>query len=142
MADESGQAFRRHEIVHVFDDPGSADLTANVDFAYMKEALAGVGKPFPIPKPNIILTFLPLKATPHGPINQRSFLTSLGLAPRLDRLLQSAPTRERKVEIANAARRLVDERGMGGEYQFLGVTPRRVVEEVVKEGEEVYPFEA
>lgn len=44
MADGCGQAFRKHEIVHVFDDPGSADLTANVDFAYMKEALAGVGK--------------------------------------------------------------------------------------------------
>jgi hypothetical protein len=46
------------------------------------------------------------------------------------------------VEIANAARRLVDEDGMGGEYQFLGVTPRRVAEEGVKEGEGVYPFEA
>jgi hypothetical protein len=46
------------------------------------------------------------------------------------------------VEIANAARRLVDERGMGGEYQFLGVTPRRAVEEGEKDGEGVYPFEA
>jgi hypothetical protein len=52
------QAFRRHEIVHVFDDPGSADLTANVDFAYMKEALAGVGKPISHLHRNIILTFL------------------------------------------------------------------------------------
>jgi SAM-dependent MidA family methyltransferase len=30
--------------VHVFDDPGSADLTANVDFAYLKESLEGVGE--------------------------------------------------------------------------------------------------
>ncbi|GHJ86517.1 hypothetical protein NliqN6_2919 [Naganishia liquefaciens] len=116
----SFRAFRRHEIVHVFDDPGSADLTANVDFAYMKEALAGV-------------------ATPHGPINQRSFLTSLGLAPRLDRLLQSAKTKEQKIQIANAARRLVQEDGMGGEYQFLGITPRPAGSQAVEE--EVYPFE-
>ena len=40
----STQAFRRHEIVHVFDDPGKADLTANVDFAYLKESLEGVGE--------------------------------------------------------------------------------------------------
>ncbi|KAJ9101897.1 hypothetical protein QFC21_003237 [Naganishia friedmannii] len=119
----SFRAFRRHEIVHVFDDPGSADLTANVDFAYMKEALRGA-------------------ATPHGPINQRTFLTSLGLAPRLDKLLQSAKTKERKLEIANAARRLVDVNGMGGEYQFLGITPRKAVPaEQPKQLTPVYPFE-
>ncbi|KAJ9116851.1 hypothetical protein QFC22_004508 [Naganishia vaughanmartiniae] len=119
----SFRAFRRHEIVHVFDDPGSADLTANVDFAYMKEALEGA-------------------ATPHGPINQRTFLTSLGLAPRLDKLLQSAKTKERKLDIANAARRLVNENGMGGEYQFLGITPKNAVaEDQSKQPTPVYPFE-
>lgn len=63
----------------------------------------------------------------------------MGLAPRLDQLLQSATTKERKVQIANAARRLVEEDGMGGEYQFLGITPRKVGEEHVDEA--VYPFE-
>jgi NADH dehydrogenase [ubiquinone] 1 alpha subcomplex assembly factor 7 len=131
-----GQAFRKHEIVHVFDDPGSADLTANVDFAYMKEALRGVGKSPSLPFP-IKHLHPQFPATPHGPINQRTFLTALGLAPRLDRLLQSAPTRERRGEIAGAARRLVQEDGMGGEYQFLGITPK-----VRGKGEKgVYPFE-
>lgn len=37
------QAFRKHKIVDVFDQPGSSDLTANVDFAYLKESLKGVG---------------------------------------------------------------------------------------------------
>jgi NADH dehydrogenase [ubiquinone] 1 alpha subcomplex assembly factor 7 len=135
------QAFRGHQIVNVFDDPGSADLTANVDFAYLKESLAGVGA---CDSTNsVCLAWLTstrppaLVALPHGPIAQRDFLMSLGLAPRLDRLLQSAATRERKVEIAQAARRLVDADGMGGEYKFLGVTPPR------PEGgaEPVYPFE-
>ncbi len=71
-------------------------------------------------------------ALPHGPINQRDFLISLGLAPRLDRLLQSAPTTERKIDIAQAARRLVDVNGMGGEYKFMGFTPEGV--------DKVYPF--
>jgi hypothetical protein len=28
----------------VFDEPGSADLTANVDFAYLREAITGSGQ--------------------------------------------------------------------------------------------------
>lgn len=74
---------------------------------------------------------------PHGPISQRDFLIALGLAPRLDRLLQSASTRERKVEIAQAARRLIDADGMGDEYKFLGVTPTSRSE---GRAESVYPF--
>jgi NADH dehydrogenase [ubiquinone] 1 alpha subcomplex assembly factor 7 len=38
------QAFRHHKIVNVFDTPGSADLTANVDFAYLREAMQGKGE--------------------------------------------------------------------------------------------------
>lgn len=38
------QAFRQHKIVHIFDRPGSSDLTANVDFKYLQEALAGTGE--------------------------------------------------------------------------------------------------
>jgi NADH dehydrogenase [ubiquinone] 1 alpha subcomplex assembly factor 7 len=38
------QAFQRHKIVDVFHQPGMCDLTANVDFAYLKEALATAGE--------------------------------------------------------------------------------------------------
>ena len=37
------QAFRDHKIVDVFEEPGSADLTANVDFAYLREAISDLG---------------------------------------------------------------------------------------------------
>jgi NADH dehydrogenase [ubiquinone] 1 alpha subcomplex assembly factor 7 len=37
------QAFKGHKIVDVFHRPGECDLTANVDFAYLKEAFAGLG---------------------------------------------------------------------------------------------------
>lgn len=92
-------------------------------------------------KDEVKLTCFCFLATPHGPINQRTFLTSLGLAPRLDKLLQSAKTKERKLDIANAARRLVDENGMGGEYQFLGITPRAVPKDESKPPAPVYPFD-
>ncbi|KAH9921907.1 S-adenosyl-L-methionine-dependent methyltransferase [Fomitopsis serialis] len=55
-----------HKIVDVFDRPGECDLTVNVDFAYLKEALAGV-------------------ATPLGPLAQGSFLTHMGLAARIEK---------------------------------------------------------
>lgn len=31
-------------MVDVFDKPGTADLTANVDFAYLKESIDGLGE--------------------------------------------------------------------------------------------------
>jgi NADH dehydrogenase [ubiquinone] 1 alpha subcomplex assembly factor 7 len=37
------QAFKDHKIMDVFHRPGECDLTANVDFAYLKEAFAGLG---------------------------------------------------------------------------------------------------
>lgn len=38
------QAFKNHAIVDVFEQPGTADLTANVDFAYLKESLVNTGE--------------------------------------------------------------------------------------------------
>jgi SAM-dependent MidA family methyltransferase len=37
------QAFKDHKIVDIFNQPGKCDLTANVDFAYLKESLVGLG---------------------------------------------------------------------------------------------------
>lgn len=89
-------------------------MTANVDFAYLRESLAGT------------------HTRSLGPINQSKFLLSLGLEPRLSKLLDSAASAERKEDIRKAAARLIDPLGMGSQYQVMGVVP---------EGEEeVYPF--
>lgn len=45
------------------------------------------------------------------------------------------------MEIARAARRLVEEDGMGGEYQFLGITPKTVGKGGDEDKVAVYPFE-
>jgi NADH dehydrogenase [ubiquinone] 1 alpha subcomplex assembly factor 7 len=37
------QAFKGHALVDPFGCPGQADLTANIDFAYLAEALKGIG---------------------------------------------------------------------------------------------------
>ncbi|KAG8678162.1 hypothetical protein FRC08_018012 [Ceratobasidium sp. 394] len=41
----SFRAFQKHKLVDVFHQSGMCDLTANVDFACLKEALATTGKP-------------------------------------------------------------------------------------------------
>jgi len=37
------RAFRDHKIVDIFESPGLSDMTANVDFAYLIEAMNGAG---------------------------------------------------------------------------------------------------
>ena len=37
------QAFKDHKIVSVFHRPGECDLTTNVDFAFLKEAVKDLG---------------------------------------------------------------------------------------------------
>ncbi|WVR05590.1 hypothetical protein IAU60_002609 [Kwoniella sp. DSM 27419] len=113
----SFRAFQNHKIVDTFDDPGNADLTANVDFAYLRESLAGTS------------------TTALGPIPQSQFLLSLGLQPRLRKLIDSAPE-DRRDDISKAAQRLIDPLGMGAQYQVMGI------DSAAAEGSEVYPFPA
>ncbi|EIM90675.1 DUF185-domain-containing protein [Stereum hirsutum FP-91666 SS1] len=98
----SFRAFKDHKIVDPLLTPGQCDLTANVDFAYLKEAMKGTG----------VRTL--------GSITQSTFLTRMGLDIRLNALKQRAP-KERADVIEGAAKRLVDKMGMGKEYRVLGI---------------------
>ncbi|WVQ96988.1 hypothetical protein IAU59_004097 [Kwoniella sp. CBS 9459] len=114
----SFRAFKNHKIVDVFDDPGNADLTANVDFAYLRESLEGTS------------------TTALGPIPQSQFLLSLGLQPRLRKLIDSAPE-DRREDITKGAKRLIDPLGMGAQYQVMGISSGPA-----EAGQEIYPFPA
>ncbi|KAK0205044.1 S-adenosyl-L-methionine-dependent methyltransferase [Desarmillaria ectypa] len=100
---DSFRAFKGHQIVDVFDRPGECDLTANVDFGYIKEAIG-----------DLVPTY--------GPLPQSQFLVSMGLEARVNMLIRSAKTEERAEDIRKAAQRLVDETGMGKEYKVLGIS--------------------
>lgn len=102
----SFRAFRNHRIVDVFDQPGRSDLTSNVDFAYLKEAI------------------LPIAQT-LGPMTQRDFLLRMQFNARLQGLVSQAPAK-RAEEIQSAGSRLIDPRGMGTQYKIMGVIPQRV----------------
>ncbi|KIK10229.1 hypothetical protein K443DRAFT_126999 [Laccaria amethystina LaAM-08-1] len=111
----STKAFSNHKLVDVFDQPGDCDLTANVDFAYLREAVEDL-------------------VTVHGPIPQYMFLEKMGLQLRLDSLVRAAKAEARKTAIRDAAERLVNKSGMGTEYKVMGLTT------VAKDGEKVWPF--
>ncbi|KAH8117956.1 DUF185-domain-containing protein [Phellopilus nigrolimitatus] len=119
------RAFRKHKVVDVFELPGHCDLTANVDFAFLKEAIGDA-------------------ATSHGPIPQRAFLQNMNIEARVAQLTLAARQRKANADadalaVARAARRLVDPAGMGEQYKVLGVTGTGV--RALADGEEtVWPF--
>ncbi|GAA5848813.1 hypothetical protein JCM9279_002952 [Rhodotorula babjevae] len=110
----SWRGFRKHQVVDPLTEPGHTDLTANVDFSYLAESMNEF-------------------ASTHGPLPQSRFLTSLGLQPRLAGLLRGASTDDRRKEIESAAKRLVDQGGMGSQYKVMAVTP--------KGAKDVFPFD-
>ncbi|KAI0091038.1 S-adenosyl-L-methionine-dependent methyltransferase [Irpex rosettiformis] len=99
----SFRAFKGHKIVDVFHRPGECDLTINVDFAYLKDAIA-----------DLAMTL--------GPLPQGMFLTRMGLRLRVEALKKVAKSEKRKTDIENAAKRLVDATGMGSQYQVLAIS--------------------
>uniref|UniRef100_A0A0W0G7W7 Protein arginine methyltransferase NDUFAF7 n=1 Tax=Moniliophthora roreri TaxID=221103 RepID=A0A0W0G7W7_MONRR len=111
--DNSRRAFKDHEIVDFFHRPGECDLTANVDFAYLREAM---------------IDLVPV----YNPLTQSQFLQSMGLKERLIKLLErnrGDPDKAKRIE--EAALRLVSPSGMGGQYSVMGVSSN---------GGTAYPF--
>jgi NADH dehydrogenase [ubiquinone] 1 alpha subcomplex assembly factor 7 len=97
------QALRRHRFHDPLDEPGTADITAHVDFAALGRAATEGG------------------AIVHGPVPQGTFLESLGIAARATALLAGA-TPEQSREVATAHRRLVDPAEMGTLFKVMAVT--------------------
>jgi SAM-dependent MidA family methyltransferase len=94
------QAVKGHRPVPVLADPGSADLTAHVDFQALAEAAA------------------PAHAT--ETTTQGSFLRSLGIELRAERLASHTP---QKAEVLlRACRRLIDPSGMGTLFKVRALT--------------------
>lgn len=102
---ETLQALKGHAPVDPLNDPGSADITAHVDFAALARAATEAG------------------GHVHGPTTQAAFLGRLGLAARTQALVASRPDLAEQTRAASA--RLVDpaRTGMGTLFKVLAVTP-------------------
>ena len=101
-AGETLQAVRQHRAHDILEAPGTADLTAHVDFASLMETARATG------------------ATVHGPIGQGRFLRRLGLDVRADGLLSQA-TEDQIRDIESARHRLTDAEEMGTLFQVMAV---------------------
>lgn len=144
----SFRAFKDHKLVDPLQEPGSADLTSNVDFSALRDSLTSgytgpghtadhISDAFTSPPPatgNADIFVPPL-------LSQRSFLLSLGLQLRVEKLVQNAPDDQRRKAIIDAAQRLVDKNvkihGMGKVFKVLGFVPSN---KDVSETREVFPF--
>ncbi|KAF9623800.1 hypothetical protein IFM89_005385 [Coptis chinensis] len=73
IVSDSLQAIRKHKFVDILDDPGSADLSAYVDFASIRHSAEEASD-------NVSI---------HGPIIQSQFLGSLGINFRVEALVQN-----------------------------------------------------
>jgi SAM-dependent MidA family methyltransferase len=99
---ESLQALHNGGPVDPLSDPGSADLTAHVDFAAIAHAAREAG------------------AAVYGPIPQGKFLAALGLFQRTDRLARGQGP-ARAMALIEAARRLAEPDRMGRLFKALAL---------------------
>ena len=98
------QAVRKHARAEVLDRPGTADLTAHVDFAALRNALAAGG------------------TETHGPTAQGTLLNALGIGERGTILQRNATTKQARA-IDAARQRLTDAAQMGELFKALAAVP-------------------
>ncbi|XP_033221603.1 protein arginine methyltransferase NDUFAF7 homolog, mitochondrial [Belonocnema kinseyi] len=99
------RSFRDHKQHDPLLDPGSADLTADVDFSLIKRTVT---------KNNRLITF--------GPVNQGDFLKQLGIDVRLESLLKNAPEAQ-KEQIQSGYYKIVDANEMGSLFKVFSMFP-------------------
>ncbi|HEX3863857.1 MAG TPA: SAM-dependent methyltransferase [Stellaceae bacterium] len=103
MAGSTLAAIRRHQPADPLSDPGSADLSAHVDFATIIAAAHTAG------------------ALAYGPVPQGQFLTALGAGARLAALSQRA-TPAQRATLDSGLRRLIEPAQMGTLFKVLSLT--------------------
>ncbi len=96
------QAMREHKFHPVLEEPGSADLTAHVDFAAIADAARAGG------------------TVCHGPVTQGGFLKSLGIEAREAALLKAATAAQQQT-IHSGCQRLIDPAQMGALFKVLAI---------------------
>ncbi|CAJ0755557.1 4556_t:CDS:2 [Entrophospora sp. SA101] len=108
------RAIRNHKFINPMSSPGEVDLSVDVNFQYLKEAIA---------IDNLVNCY--------GPIPQSKFLLSLGISLRLMVLLRNPNVSKDPIlknELLQSYKRLVDPLSMGNIYKALAITPKSLSE--------------
>lgn len=93
------QGLRAHQQADLFDEPGSVDVSAWVDFQALSQWATELG------------------LTPQGPVPQGVFLRDLGITARAQRLAQQNPTQSSQIQ--SAFIRLTSAQQMGALFKVI-----------------------
>ncbi|XP_022095642.1 protein arginine methyltransferase NDUFAF7, mitochondrial-like [Acanthaster planci] len=97
------RGFKNHQLHDVLCEPGTADLTADVDFSYFRRIVQN-------------------KVSPYGPVTQQSFLKAMGIETRLQMLLKNASGKQRS-SLLSGYKMLTDPAQMGERFKFFAMMP-------------------
>uniref|UniRef100_A0A2C9LDV3 Protein arginine methyltransferase NDUFAF7 n=1 Tax=Biomphalaria glabrata TaxID=6526 RepID=A0A2C9LDV3_BIOGL len=95
------QAFKSHKLHDPLEEPGTADLTADVDFAYLKK-------------------FTGDEVDVFGPITQERYLNNMGIGYRLQALLQTCH-QEHWSSLISGYKMLTSPDQMGERFKFMAI---------------------
>ncbi len=105
LTGETLQAVRQHTFEHPLTSPGEADLSCQVDFKAIADAI----------RPALAVD---------GPTTQAEFLGALGIMERASRLMAANPAKSNTIEMGVA--RLMNPQGMGSRFKVLGARSPRL----------------
>ena len=116
------RAFRKHEQVHVLSSPGTVDITADVDFSAMKNAV-NVDLMRTKSNSNNDVVF---ETEAFGPKTQGEFLSSMGAVERTINLIEDDNTTDEQAEdLCIALERLVSVEEMGERFKVLAIARKK-----------------
>ncbi|NXC17876.1 NDUF7 methyltransferase, partial [Corythaeola cristata] len=98
------RGFRNHKLHDVLSAPGTADLTADVDFSYLRKMTQG-------------------RTATLGPIKQREFLKNMGIDLRLQVLLQNSRDSATHEQLLRSYDMLMNPKKMGDCFNFFALLP-------------------
>eukprot|EP00986_Skeletonema_menzelii_P014196 scaffold9079_cov145-Skeletonema_menzelii.AAC.16 len=131
------RGFWRHTQVHPLSRPGEVDVTADVDFAALRESVnQRIGleeslkrKHFGQVPPSSTNTEQGKQINPpeaFGPISQGQFLASMGIVQRVEKQIEAdSTTDEQAYELYSALERLLAPDQMGERYKVLAIARKK-----------------
>jgi len=96
------RGFKGHKLWDPLEEPGSADITADVDFAFLRRMAENTDS----------------TVSTCGPVTQRQFLKEMSIDVRLSMLLRRAD-REQQKNLISGYRMLTDPDQMGDKFKFF-----------------------
>ncbi|ERE68144.1 putative protein midA like protein [Cricetulus griseus] len=108
------RGFCGHQLHDVLIAPGTADLTADVDFSYLRRMAQG-------------------KVASLGPVEQRTFLKNMGIDVRLKVLLDKADEPSLKQQLLRGYDMLMNPQKMGERFNFFALLPHQRLHDASQE---------